>query len=202
MAASALTLDAVRVIVARHKATITEEDLKKVEEVILGYGKKLATEKDTSSLEELMIEARPLYELVGKAKAAKLIRELVELSLSIEQPPKEKISLVEKSIKWATDNNRVFLRRTLEARLIRLLNEQGKHRESMQIAGPLQAELKKLEDRELLMEVSLEESRSAFALKNFAKAKTALVLAKTSANGAYVSTSMQVSYCFVLYFIF
>ncbi|VDM77096.1 unnamed protein product [Strongylus vulgaris] len=66
-------------------------------------------------------------------------------------------------------------------------------------AGPLVSELKKLEDRELIMEVTLEESKSAFALKNFAKAKTSLVLARTNANaGAYVSTKMQVNWLILL----
>ena len=189
-------LDFVHCIVTKHKTSIAEEDMKNVEEMILGYGQKLAAEKNIGGLEELIIQVRPLCTVVGKAKAAKLIRELVELSLSIDQSPKEKISLVEKSIEWSNENRRIFLRRTLEARLIRLLNEQGKFMEAIKIAGPLEAELKKLEDRELLMEVALEESKSFFSLKNFSKAKTSLILAKTSANGAYVSTSMQVSVSF------
>ncbi|VDM84315.1 unnamed protein product, partial [Strongylus vulgaris] len=75
---------------------------------------------------------------------------------------------------------------------MRLYNDIGRYVDAQKIAGPLVSELKKLEDRELIMEVTLEESKSAFALKNFAKAKTSLVLARTNANaGAYVSTKMQ-----------
>ncbi|VDL71361.1 unnamed protein product [Nippostrongylus brasiliensis] len=57
-----------------------------------------------------------------------------------------------------------------KARLIRLYNDIGRYTEAQRIAGPLVSELKKIEDRELIMEVTLEESRSAFALKNFSKA--------------------------------
>lgn len=198
MSSTPLALDAVHALVARHKTAMTEEDVKKAEDFLIDYGKKLAAEGNIAGLEELMVVARPLYEVLGKAKSAKLIRELVELCLSIDQPPKEKTSLVEKCIQWATDNCRIFLRRTLQARLIRLLNEQSKFVDAIKIAEPLESELKKLEDRELLIEVALEESRSAFALKNLAKSKTALVLAKTSSNGSFVSSAMQVCLIFLL----
>ncbi|KAK6043931.1 hypothetical protein COOONC_18564, partial [Cooperia oncophora] len=81
------------------------------------------------------------------------------------------VKLVQECIDWATANSRLFLRRTLEARLIRLYNDIGRYVDAQKIAGPLVAELKKIEDRELIMEVTLEESKSAFALKNFGKAK-------------------------------
>ncbi|VDO28354.1 unnamed protein product [Haemonchus placei] len=144
-----------------------------------------------SDLRKLIVVTRPFYDVVGRAKASKLIRVLMEYCLMINQENSEKVKLVKECIEWATSNCRIFLRRALEARLIRLYNDIGLHVEAQKIAGPLIAELKKIEDRELIMEVTLEESKSAFALKNFGKAKTSLVLARSNANGAYVSTQMQ-----------
>lgn len=115
----------------------------------------------------------------------------MEYCLQVNQDNKEKVKLVNECIEWARANSRLFLLRTLQARLIRLYNDIGQYVEAQKIAGPLTSELKKIEDRELIMEVTLEESKSAFALRNFAKAKTSLVLARTNANGAYVSTQMQ-----------
>lgn len=38
----------------------------------------------------------------------------------------------------------------------------------------------------------LEDGRAAFLLNNFSKAKASLVLARTSANGAYTTPQLQV----------
>ncbi|ETN81165.1 hypothetical protein NECAME_02208 [Necator americanus] len=169
----------------------TEEELKKCEEILVEYATQLAKEGNIVELRKLLVITRPFYDVIGRAKASKLVRTLVECCLMVHQEDHEKINLVKECIKWATENSRLFLRRTLQARLIRLYNEFGQYVEAQKLAGPLVSELKKIEDRELIMEVTLEESKSAFALKNLSKAKTSLVLARSNANGAYVSTQMQ-----------
>ncbi|KAK6018775.1 hypothetical protein OSTOST_15616, partial [Ostertagia ostertagi] len=188
----------------------TEEELKDCEDRLVEFAKKLSAEGNVADLRKLIVITRPFYDVIGRAKASKLIRVLMEYCLMINQDNKEKVKLVKDCIEWATANSRLFLRRTLQARLIRLYNDIGLYVEAQKIAGPLTAELKKIEDRELIMEVTLEESKSAFALKNFGKvrlctlslnsinmvfnhlqAKTSLVMARTNANGAYVSTQMQ-----------
>ncbi|KAK6039012.1 PCI domain protein [Cooperia oncophora] len=166
----------------------TEDELKEVEDRLVAYAKKLSADGNVADLRKLIVVTRPFYDVLGRAKASKLIRVLMEYCLMINQDSGEKVKLVQECIDWATANSRLFLRRTLEARLIRLYNDIGRYVDAQKIAGPLVAELKKIEDRELIMEVTLEESKSAFALKNFGKAKTSLVLARTNANGAYVST--------------
>nr|CDJ89185.1 Proteasome component region PCI domain containing protein [Haemonchus contortus] len=178
-------------MVSHKSEDYTEEELKECEDHLIAYAKKLSAEGNVADLRKLIVVTRPFYDVVGRAKASKLIRVLMEYCLMINQENSEKVKLVKECIEWATSNCRIFLRRALEARLIRLYNDIGLHVEAQRIAGPLIAELKKIEDRELIMEVTLEESKSAFALKNFGKAKTSLVLARSNANGAYVSTQMQ-----------
>ncbi|CAD6187608.1 unnamed protein product [Caenorhabditis auriculariae] len=191
MSAAALTLSRVREQVNLQTSKSSEDELKRCEELILAYAKKLAEEKDCRSLQALMVETRPFYIAVGKAKASKLVRNLVDISLTIDQGKDEKIVLVQDCVEWAASNHSEFLRRSLQARLVRLYNDVREYTEAQKLAHPLGNELKKLEDRELLIEVSLEESKSAFYLNNFAKAKCALVLAKTNSNGAYISPQMQ-----------
>ncbi|WKX90421.1 hypothetical protein Q1695_009348 [Nippostrongylus brasiliensis] len=169
----------------------TEEELKDCEDRLVAFAKKLAAEGNNADLRKLIVVTRPFYDVLGRAKASKLIRVLMEYCLQVNQDNNEKVKIVQECIEWARSNSRLFLLRTLQARLIRLYNDIGRYTEAQRIAGPLVSELKKIEDRELIMEVTLEESRSAFALKNFSKAKTSLVMARTNANGAYVSTQMQ-----------
>ncbi|KAK5972926.1 26S proteasome non-ATPase regulatory subunit 11 [Trichostrongylus colubriformis] len=193
MASEPMTLQGVEEMVS-HKSEdhqYTEEELKECEDRLVAYAKKLSAEGNVADLRKLIVVTRPFYDVLGKAKASKLIRVLMEYCLVINQENNEKVKLVKDCIEWATANSRLFLRRTLQARLIRLYNDIGQYVEAQKIAGPLTAELKKMEDRELIMEVTLEESKSAFALKNFGKAKTSLVMARSNSNGAYVSTQMQ-----------
>ncbi|CAI5444608.1 unnamed protein product [Caenorhabditis angaria] len=191
MAANALTLKFVQNEVSQQDQKSEEASIKRCEDLIISYAKKLAAENDSIGIQTLMTSIKSFYEVLGKARASKLIRELVELCLSIDQGKAEKIKVLTDCIEWATSNHREFLRRNMQARLVRLYNEVGEYTEAQKLAHTLISELKKLEDRELLMEVALEESKSSFYLKNFAKAKCSLVLAKTSANAAYVTPQLQ-----------
>ncbi|VDM58938.1 unnamed protein product [Angiostrongylus costaricensis] len=205
MAVEQMTMRRVEEMVAQRPddRQYTEDELKKYEEILIDYAKKLSSEGNIIDLRKLLIVTRPFYGVLGRAKASKLVRALVECCLMVNQDNNEKVitisvdlliniaescniacqgdvemiqiglpkvNLVKECIDWATANSRLFLRRTLQARLVRLLNDIGRFVDAQKIAAPLTSELKKMDDRELLMEVTLEESKSAFALKNFAKA--------------------------------
>lgn len=95
-------------------------------------------------------------------------------------------------ITWAQEQNIIFLRRTLQARLVRLLNDLGRYSQSLQQALILIRELKKVDDKDLIVEVQLEESKSYYNLSNLTKARAALTSARTTANSMYVPPEMQV----------
>lgn len=54
------------------------------------------------------------------------------------------------------------------------------------------AELKELEDKDLIVEVQLEESKAYYHLSNLTKARSALTSARTTANSTYVPPKVQV----------
>lgn len=102
------------------------------------------------------------------------------------------MNLCNECITWAQEQNRIFLRQTLQARLVRLLNDLGRYSQSLQHALPLINELKKVDDKDLIVEVQLEESKSYYNLSNLAKARAALTSARTTANSMYVPPATQV----------
>ena len=63
------------------------------------------------------------------------------------------VALCQECIDWAKGENRMFLRQALEARLVALYVEQEQYTAGLSIATPLLKELKKIDDKALLVEV-------------------------------------------------
>lgn len=128
---------------------------------------------------------------MGKAKAAKLVRQLVDLFLDMEAGTGLEVDLCKEVIQWAKEDKRTFLRQSLEARLIALYYENKRYGEALQLISHLLKELKKLDDKNLLVEVQLLESKTYHALSNLPKARAALTSARTTANAIYCPPKMQ-----------
>nr|NVI77833.1 regulatory particle non-ATPase 6 [Cucujiformia] len=94
-------------------------------------------------------------------------------------------------IEWAKDERRTFLRQSLEARLVALYFDTGMFAEALTLGSTLLKELKKLDDKNLLVEVQLLESKTYHALCNLPKARAALTSARTTANSIYCPPKMQ-----------
>lgn len=143
----------------------------------------------------LIRKVRPFLSLISKAKAAKLVRQLVDLLLEMENLDKKssdaEVDLCRECIEWAKDEKRTFLRQSLEARLTALYYETGRYEESLVLCSTLLKELKKLDDKNLLVEVLLLESKTYHGLSNLPKARAALTSARTTANGIYTPPKMQ-----------
>jgi len=101
------------------------------------------------------------------------------------------VQLCKECIEWAKEERRTFLRQSLEARLIALYFDTGMFSEALQLGSALLKELKKLDDKQLLVEVQLLESKTYHALSNLAKARAALTSARTTANAIYCPPKMQ-----------
>uniref|UniRef100_A0A914C5N5 PCI domain-containing protein n=1 Tax=Acrobeloides nanus TaxID=290746 RepID=A0A914C5N5_9BILA len=172
--------------------TNTEEEIKLKEDSIMELGNMLARNKRTQDLRDMIQNTRPFLVSLGKAKAAKLVRNLLDLCLMIEDQVGEiKIDLCKECIQWAEDEHRTFLRQTLQARLVRLYNDLNRYSQSLVLASSLIRELKKVDDKDLIVEVQLEESKACYHLASLAKARTALTSARTTANSMYIPPKMQ-----------
>eukprot|EP00128_Syssomonas_multiformis_P004820 Colp12_sorted_trinity150504_noHs@4074 len=168
-----------------------EEHLKVKEAAILKLGNLLARQKRPQELSALVTTVQSFVGSLPKAKAAKLMRTLVDDYLSMELPSADGVNLCLNCIEWAKQERRVFLRQGLEARLVGLYLDMKNYTASLQLAASLLKELKKLDDKALLVEIQLLESRNYYALKNLPKARASLTSARTSANAIYCPPKLQ-----------
>lgn len=78
-------------------------------------------------LKALINESKTFLPRLSKAKAAKLIRSLVDAFLKVEHADaNEKIALCNECINWADQEHRVYLRQALQVRLVSLYYDAGK----------------------------------------------------------------------------
>merc|ERR1711994_845940 len=101
------------------------------------------------------------------------------------------VQLCKECIEWAKEERRTFLRQSLESRLVGLYFETERYQEAIALGSILLKELKKLDDKNLLVEVQLLESKTYHALGNLPKARAALTSARTTANSIYVPPKVQ-----------
>merc|ERR1712223_1656430 len=101
------------------------------------------------------------------------------------------VQLCKECIEWAKEERRTFLRQSLESRLVGLYFETERYQEAIALGSILLKELKKLDDKNLLVEVQLLESKTYHALGNLPKARAAFTSARTTANSIYVPPRVQ-----------
>lgn len=153
--------------------------------------------KDAKGFEVLIEELQrklclPKNENVSKARAAKWVRKLVDMFLETGSATEEsQVRICQKCITWATDEKRTFLRQSLQCRLVAVYYDTKNYEEALKLGSTLLKELKKVDDKNLLVEVLLLESKTYRALSNLPRARAALTSARTTANSIYCPPFMQ-----------
>ena len=98
-------------------------------------------------------------------------RTLLDLFAEIPGTGKAQIELTKENIDWAKSEKRIFLKQNLETRLVSLYIDNASYRDALALITSLLRELKRLDDKMILTEVHLLESRVNHALANMPKAK-------------------------------
>lgn len=119
------------------------------------------------------------------------VRQLLELFTTIPNTTDVQISVTKESIEWAVSERRGFLRQNLETRLVSLYMQKRAYYDALTLINSLLKELKRLDDKLVLVEVQLLESRVYHALGNIPKGRAALTSARTSAASVYTPPLLQ-----------
>ncbi|KAJ3327136.1 26S proteasome regulatory subunit rpn6 [Blyttiomyces sp. JEL0837] len=168
-----------------------KEDLPAKELAIIKLGELFAQQKDATNLATLVRSSQTLLPEIAKAKAAKMVKNLIDLFSQIPEALNLQVQICKEYIDWAVADKRIYLKQSLETRLASLYLDNKMYAESLALIGSLNRELKRLDDKNVLMEVQLLESKVYHATKNLAKARAALTSARTSANSIYCPPLMQ-----------
>jgi 26S proteasome regulatory subunit N6 len=129
---------------------------------------------------------------ITKAKTAKVVRQVLDIVCAAAPTQYSVQESVARSIlNWTEQEKRSFLRQRVEAKLASMLFCQQRYVEALTLCDRLLHELKKLDDKQLLVETHLLESKIHFALCNIPRAKAALTASRTAANAIYVGPHLQ-----------
>ncbi|NXE70045.1 PSD11 ATPase, partial [Calcarius ornatus] len=183
-------------IVKRDVQENDEEAVQVKEQSILELGSLLAKTGQAEELGGLLKYVRPFLNSISKAKAARLVRSLLDLFLDMEAATGQEVDLCLECIEWAKSEKRTFLRQALERLWVDVLWVLMIQSSSQSCSCPLPGsqllrELKKMDDKALLVEVQLLESKTYHALSNLPKARAALTSARTTANAIYCPPKLQ-----------
>lgn len=149
---------------------------------------------ETSAYDEVaaMLKTSPFFSTITKAKCAKVVRAVLDMVCNLAPNQLDmQADICKNIIEWTKREKRSFLRQRVEAKLASILLEQHQYGQALALIDPLLGELKKLDDKQLLVETHLLESKVHFGLRNVPKAKAALTASRTCANAIYVSPSLQ-----------
>lgn len=100
-------------------------------------------------------------------------------------------AVIKSCIDWAIEDRRSFLRQNLQVRLVAIYMQKQSYFDALNLISSLLRELKRLDDKLMLVEVQLLESRVYHALGNQTKARAALSASRTSAASVYTPPMLQ-----------
>ncbi|XP_068946016.1 26S proteasome non-ATPase regulatory subunit 11 isoform X2 [Petaurus breviceps papuanus] len=144
------SIDILHSIVKRDIQENDEEAVQVKEQSILELGSLLAKTGQAAELGGLLKYVRPFLNSISKAKAARLVRSLLDLFLDMEAATGQEVELCLECIEWAKSEKRTFLRQALEARLVSLYFDTKRYQEALQLGSQLLRELKKMDDKATL----------------------------------------------------
>jgi len=136
-------------------------------------------------------ELRPFFAAIPKARTAKLVRSVIDALDAVPGARELAVALCEETVAWCRAEKRSFLRLRVQIRLATLLLGAGRLAPALALLGGVLREVKKLDDKALLVEVHLLESKVQLGLRNVPKARAALTAARTAGSAIYVGPELQ-----------
>eukprot|EP00475_Leptophrys_vorax_P041376 TRINITY_DN77987_c0_g1_i1.p1 TRINITY_DN77987_c0_g1~~TRINITY_DN77987_c0_g1_i1.p1 ORF type:complete len:439 (+),score=45.46 TRINITY_DN77987_c0_g1_i1:236-1552(+) len=161
------------------------------ESAACALGEILSKQGKAEELRGLLTDLRPFFAVIPKAKTAKLVRTVIDLVAKVPGSTDVQLALCKEMVEWTRKEKRTFLRQRVEARLAALYMETKDYQTALALTNSLVREVRRLDDKLLLVDIDLLECRLHHQLRNIPKAKAALTAARTAANSIYVPPVQQ-----------
>lgn len=175
------------------ETTNNERLIQEQEHALTELGKLYKQHGKAQDLAQLIQQSRNVMGKFAKSKTAKIIRTLIDMLAQLPDTTDIQVSTTKDCIDWAVSEKRNFLRQQLQVRLIGLYFGKQAYNDAIALVNKLMRELKRLDDKMMLVEVQLLEAKVYHALRNIAKSRASLTSARTSANAIYCPPMMQAS---------
>lgn len=171
---------------------VEQEDPSKVREAaIYVLGELNAKRGDPQAIQQLFETIRPFFNTIPKARTAKIVRNFIDMLSQIPNASIIQEKLCFETIEWCKEEKRTFLRYRVATRLALLYYQSGRYSRGMEIVTELLRDVKRLDDKLLLVEIHYIEAKLYFSTKNIAKAKAALTAARSNANAIHCPPLLQ-----------
>lgn len=186
----------------------SEIEARNYETSLLALGEIYRDQHRANDLAQLVQDTRAVLSSLAKAKTQKIgtdyyhnlhiqvlieisVRQLLDYFYTIPDSVDTHIAVTKSCIEWAVSERRGFLRQNLETRLVQLYMQKQLYYDALTLINTLLKELRRLDDKLVLVEVQLLESRVYHALGNVPKGRAALSSARTSAASVYCPPLLQ-----------
>ena len=146
---------------------------------------------DCESLCDLLSDCLKVFEKHPRSRAAKVVRGFIACVAAVRVSPAAVVAVCEPAIAWCKREGRHFLETRLNLSLAKARLSQGALSEAQQQLQQLLRDCRRIEEKQLLVEVYLLESQLQYQLKNTPKSRAALTAAKTTANAIHCPPTVQ-----------
>ena len=168
----------------------SEERVKAKETAINGLAQLYVDTHRPELVQSIAVNFAHRLSVFSKPRLAKITTGLVDFVATAPRSEPLQIELCKWLVEWCVREKRTYLKHRMELKLAGLWLEVREPDRGMKIIEPILVEVRKADDKLLLVELYLLESKINYKVKNFAKAKASLTASRANANNVYCQPSI------------
>uniref|UniRef100_A0AAF5HYB2 PCI domain-containing protein n=2 Tax=Strongyloides stercoralis TaxID=6248 RepID=A0AAF5HYB2_STRER len=168
-----------------------EQLFNELELQLLNLCKNVVTPNDFSKLGEILHELKPVLRILSSKRLEKFLTKIADVVSSSKGDYLKRAKVLQTLIIVVFDINRHYLGYSLLLKYLKHCNNNKMYRNVVRSAKRIIHTLKIMSVNDILIEIYLEESIAYYCLKNYMKAKAALMNGKTLSNVSNLDPTIQ-----------